>query len=127
MATTSPICKVKVGGVRCPRPVALRKHGLCAAHYKRFVRTGMVGTPVIGKWQRLREFKLDPRSTQAVAGRCRILGCKNAVLYPTLGLCRGHYSHARHLQLAAGNGAKLALRPIRPRKAQARRREKALT
>jgi hypothetical protein len=118
MATSSPVCKVQVGRLRCQRPVALRKHGLCAAHYKRFVRTGMVGAPIIGKWHRLREFKLDPKSTQSVPGKCRVDGCKNAVLYPTLGLCRGHYSHARQKQLAEGNGKKLtvALHPIQPKK-----------
>ncbi len=33
----------------CPRAVAVLKHRLCRPHYKRWIRTGSVGSPKIRK------------------------------------------------------------------------------
>lgn len=106
-------CIVRQGNVRCPRPVALKEHGLCTAHYKRLIRHGEVGSPLIGKWKRLPKFELPPRARRRHPDKCRVPGCPYPVLYKGTRLCRGHYSRARYQEL---RGLPISLRPIRPRK-----------
>lgn len=36
-------CVVEDDGKRCPYPIFIAKHKLCAGHYKRLVRLGVVG------------------------------------------------------------------------------------
>lgn len=91
-------CIVQEGRVRCPRPVAIMEHGLCTAHYKRFRRNKDVGSPLIGKWQRLDRFRLDPSLLTARPVGCRFRGCDQPVIYRKLRLCRGHYSWVRAQQ-----------------------------
>lgn len=40
----------------CPKPVAVKKHGLCVAHYSRLQRTGKVGGAELRPRRNLRPF-----------------------------------------------------------------------
>ena len=44
----------------CDRPVLVKKHGLCLAHYKRWQRNGEVGAAKIQKRRELKPYGENP-------------------------------------------------------------------
>lgn len=62
-AMTSKL-KCRVPG--CPREMAVQKHRLCRPHYKRWIRSGSVGSPAIREKRSYRPY--SPKKKAAVAG-----------------------------------------------------------
>lgn len=98
-ATTKPdtrcVAQSRATGERCTRPVAVKRHRLCVAHYKRFQRDETVGSVSILERRQLPVY--TPPDPVVREGVCSVRRCGKPVSKRArIKLCRRHYERYYH-------------------------------